>query len=136
MRRAGRSIVAGVLVGLALAGAADAQQAQKKKQPSFAIPPPRLRTLEPPKPSPFLPPPKQPAKPASPSDPGPSQALPPHQDTTARMGGLEAERAGGAQCRTSCAQAYYFCLSNQDDASCAASRTQCVVACPTNSSSF
>jgi hypothetical protein len=52
------------------------------------------------------------------------------------MGGLEAEKSGGAQCRTGCAQAYYFCLSNQGDESCATSRNQCVLACPTNSSSF
>lgn len=146
MRPALRRLAAGAIALLALAGAADAQQASPKpKAPDFVVPPPPTlrgaQTDTPPAPAPARRPRAQqtPAQtPGSTVTGGPlSQALPPRADTTGRLGGLEAEGVGGAQCRTSCAQAYYFCLSNQGgDDTCAVTNTQCVLACPTNSSSF
>lgn len=122
---------------LAMAGPAGAQA--QKKQPTFVTPPPSLRGPEPA----TAPAPKK--KPATPAvtddqtqsvDPSLRQALPPQADTTARIGGLQPEQAGGAQCRSGCAQTYYFCLANQEGDICQSNWTQCLTACPTNSSSF
>jgi len=117
-----------LLLLLAAAGPALAQPQQKP--PSYSAPPPKLRGPETPPPS-SAPPPALPTRQPDQSL-DPSLVLPP--DTTARMGGLEQERAGGAICRQACSQTYYFCLSSQDAQSCAASWTSCLTACPTNSS--
>lgn len=101
-------------------------QAQHKP-PSFVTPPPKLRGPE----TPARTPPPLPARPADQSlDP----TLAPSVDTTARIGGLQQERTGGAICRQACAQTYYFCLTNEDAQSCAASWTSCLTECPSNSS--
>jgi hypothetical protein len=133
----GLRLVVAALALLAVAGPAGAQA--QKKQPTYVTPPPPMRGPEP-APTPATP--KRPATPAAPDDqeqpasPALRQALPPRADTTARMGGLAPEQAGGAQCRSACAQTYYFCLANQEGDSCQTSWTQCLVACPANSSSF
>lgn len=129
---------AAALALLAMAGPASAQT--QKKQPSFVTPPPPLRgPAASPQPQPARPRPATPAAPDDqepPTSPALRQALPPRDDTTARMGGLEAEKSGGAQCRSACAQTYYFCLSNAAGDYCQTNWTQCLIACPTNSSSF
>lgn len=125
---------------LAVAGPAGAQA--QKKPPTYVTPPPPLRgPATAPTPTPPTPP-KRPTTPAQPDDqtqpvdPSLRQALTPQADTTARLGGLQPEQAGGAQCRSACAQTYYFCLANQEGDTCQTSWTQCLTACPTNSSSF
>jgi hypothetical protein len=123
MRRLGLVLVAALVAGSAGQALAQAQH----KPPSFSAPAPKLRGPEAPA--------KAPAPlPARPADQSLDPLLAPPVDTTARMGGLEQERAGGAICRQACAQSYYFCLTNEDAQSCATSWTTCLTACPTNSS--
>jgi len=90
--------------------------------------------------------------PAAPIKAGPPQtpvpvALPPRTpdpeldlpdtDTAKRIGGYaDQEATGGADCRTSCDKSYYLCLANDGSGQCPASWTQCLTACPANSSNF
>jgi hypothetical protein len=122
MGRARLAILA-VLIA-AMTGPAMAQ----KKGPSYVTPPPALRGAQTAAPTPVAPTPSR--QPDQSLDP----LLQPPVDNTARLGGLEQERAGGAICRQACAQTYYFCLTNEDAQTCAASWTTCLTACPTNSS--
>lgn len=125
MRPARLALLAGLIA--AVAGPALAQA--EHKPPSFSTPPPKLRGPQVPL---AAPPPvqaysRQPDQSLDPS-------LVPPVDTAARLGGLEQERAGGALCRQACAQTYYFCLTNEEAQSCAASWSSCLSACPSNSS--
>lgn len=119
-----------VLIVLLAAAAGGQAMAQAQHKPrSFVTPPPPLRGPQTAAPAQGPPPPPV-GTPNQSLDP----SLAPPPDTTARIGGLDPQRAGGALCRQACAQTYYFCLTNEDAQSCAASWTTCLIACPPNSS--
>lgn len=118
------------LTALACAGPVGAQSfagKPKAKQEEGVPVPPMTR-----------PQPKADAKPAA-GAPSPIQSPAPYfeplPDTTPRIGGLSAQPTGGGRCRTACAQSYYRCLSSDEMGVCGPYWSQCLVSCPSVSSS-
>lgn len=76
--------------------------------------------------------------PAKPALRGPAKTQPPAISPIApaptNQRARQTARAGGAQCRTSCANALYMCRVDQDESDCNRVWSQCVAACPETSS--
>lgn len=112
------------IVALAVAGPVGAQE--KKPRPRPPTPSPALRGS-------VSAAPMSPAAPAPPVGINAAQSLfLPAPIASAPVGGAP------QQCRLSCAQTYYFCLSSEDGESCSANWGQCRSACdaPTLATSY
>ncbi|MEI9965001.1 MAG: hypothetical protein WDM92_10100 [Caulobacteraceae bacterium] len=83
-----------------------------------------------------VPPPDVAAADPSRLPPNLSPMLTPDLSGPARIGGWSAPGGGGAQCREGCAEDLYLCRSGHDPEDCDPAWSQCVAACPENSSDF
>ena len=71
------------------------------------------------------------AQPRRPDDPAANPY--PASVSLQRLSRSPYQNMGGSACRTTCAQAYYFCLAD-GDGDCGGAWSQCNAACPQNSS--